>query len=138
MKNYKWSAGKNSFFPSEMIEQYVNAGWDLGDAIDIEDEIAQEFMSQPPEGKARGVGENGLPVWIDVITPNSEFLKRDLSYLSAEYQSEIESLNRAWLAAAVSDGANETSKKAAVLAQINTRKARYTTDRADVIARYPL
>ncbi|WP_412530890.1 hypothetical protein [Enterobacter roggenkampii] len=57
--------------------------------------------------------------------------------LSSTYQDDIEKLNRAWLAAAVNDGVNETAKKDVVLEQINTRKAQYATDRAAIIAQYP-
>ncbi|HDS5360845.1 TPA: hypothetical protein QHT96_004515, partial [Enterobacter roggenkampii] len=57
--------------------------------------------------------------------------------LSNIYQDDIEKLNRAWLAAAVNDGVNETTKKDAVLVQINARKSQYATDRAAIIAQYP-
>ncbi|OIR49556.1 hypothetical protein [Enterobacter sp. FB] len=68
---------------------------------------------------------------------NAELRKQALSALSITYQQDIESLNRAWLAAAVNDGVNETTKKDAVLAQINTRKTQYASDRAAIIAQYP-
>ncbi|HHK4130211.1 TPA: hypothetical protein ACQTWV_001867 [Enterobacter roggenkampii] len=68
---------------------------------------------------------------------NAELRKNALSTLSSVYQDDIEKLNRAWLAAAVNDGVNETTKKDAVLAQINTRKTQYASDRAAIIAQYP-
>ncbi|ELW9297058.1 hypothetical protein SIO53_004531 [Enterobacter roggenkampii] len=68
---------------------------------------------------------------------NAELRKSDLLTLSSVYQDDIEKLNRAWLAAAVNDGVNETTKKDAVLAQINTRKTQYASDRAAIIAQYP-
>ena len=68
---------------------------------------------------------------------NSEKRKEALSSLSVAHQAEILQLNTAWLAAAVSDGVNETAKKDAVIAQINDRKARYAADRAAIIAQYP-
>lgn len=74
-----------------------------------------------------------------VISPtNQELLKAALAELSVIYQQDIEVLNRAWLAAAVSDGINENIKKNAVLAQITARKTQYSTDRAAVIAKYPV
>jgi hypothetical protein len=63
--------------------------------------------------------------------------EKQLSMLSNTYQDDIEKLNRAWLAAAVNDGVNETTKKDAVLVQINARKSQYATDRAAIIAQYP-
>ncbi|ELF1164062.1 tail fiber assembly protein [Salmonella enterica] len=68
---------------------------------------------------------------------NDEKRKNALLNLSQEYQSDILQLNTAWLAAAVSDGINETTKKDSVIAQINDRKVRYSQDRASIIAKYP-
>lgn len=68
---------------------------------------------------------------------NEEKRKAALLALSAQYQSDISQLNNAWVAAAVSDGVNETAKKDAVISQINDRKAKYATDRAAIIAQYP-
>lgn len=68
---------------------------------------------------------------------NDEKRRIALLSISNEYQSDITKLNIAWLAAAVSDGVNESAKKDAVIAQINERKAKYAQDRASVIAQYP-
>ena len=72
------------------------------------------------------------------VIPNSQLLKEALTSLSLKYQTDIEVLNRAWLSAAVNDGVNETSKKDAVLTQITARKATYATERAEIIATYPV
>ncbi|MDU7101148.1 MAG: hypothetical protein E6314_23815, partial [Enterobacter sp.] len=80
----------------------------------------------------------GNPSWVDIPpAPNEDLRKAALSMLSNTYQDDIEKLNRAWLAAAVNDGVNETTKKDAVLVQINARKSQYATDRAAIIAQYP-
>ncbi|MBC2610767.1 MULTISPECIES: hypothetical protein [Citrobacter] len=68
---------------------------------------------------------------------NEELRKEALSFLSKQYQDDIMNLNISWLAAAVSDGVNETTKKDAVISQINDRKTKYATDRAAIIAQYP-
>lgn len=65
-----------------------------------------------------------------------EKIKKELLSLSNSYQLDITQLNVAWLAAAVSDGVNETTKKDAVISQINERKAKYSQDRASIIAQY--
>lgn len=94
------------------------------------------FRIHPLE--TRAPDSNGNPSWVDTPPPaNSELRKSLLASLSNTYQDDIEKLNRAWLAAAVNDGVNETTKKDAVLAQINTRKTQYSTDRAAIIAQYP-
>lgn len=68
---------------------------------------------------------------------NEELRKSALSIISKQYQDDIMNLNISWLAASVSDGVNETTKKDAVIARINERKATYAADCAVVIAQYP-
>lgn len=138
MSDYIFSAKNNAFYPVDMMDDYVSAGSWPDDGVDVTKEIFLEFAGVPPAGKERGVGENGLPVWVDIPpTPNSVLRKSALATLSSVYQDDIEKLNRAWLAAAVNDGVNETAKKDVVLAQINTRKTQYASDRAAIIAQYP-
>lgn len=134
--DYVFSATTLGFYPVELQEVYEQNGTWPGDALPVTNETYLEFLS-PPEGKMRGA-LNGLPVWVDIPTPpNSELRKAALSVLSNTYQDDIEKLNRAWLAAAVNDGVNETAKKDVVLSQINARKAQYASDRAAIIAQYP-
>ncbi|MDQ1934153.1 tail fiber assembly protein [Cronobacter sakazakii] len=137
---YSFSPSQSLFYANALKESvYDPAGIWPEDAVEVSDSIMMEFTSQPPAGKKLGTDENGNPAWVDVPSqPNSELLKSALSYLSTEYQGDIEILTRAWLAAAVNDGVNETTKKDAVLVQINARKAKYATDRAAVIAQYPV
>lgn len=72
MSTYIWSAKNKSFIPVILIQVYIDAGWDLSDAIPIDDAIAAEFMGTPPEGKRRDVGDDGLPCWVDVNEPGQE------------------------------------------------------------------
>ncbi|MGM8905726.1 hypothetical protein [Enterobacter roggenkampii] len=132
-----YSASENMFYDKNDKEKCIKAGTWPGDAIDISNEAFTEYTGEAPEGKTRGA-LNGLPAWVDIPpTPNSELRKIALATLSSDYQDDIEKLNRAWLAAAVNDGVNETAKKDVVLAQINTRKAQYASDRSSIIAQYP-
>lgn len=138
MSEYIYSAKNNAFYPVDMKDDYEAAGSWPDDGVDVSKEIFLEFAGIPPAGKERGVGEDGMPVWVDIPpTPNSVLRKVALATLSSLYQDDIEKLNRAWLAAAVNDGVNETAKKDVVLAQINTRKTQYANDRAAIIAQYP-
>ena len=138
MSDYIFSAKNNAFYPVDMMDDYVAAGSWPDDGVDVTKEIFLEFAGITPTGKERGVGEDGMPVWVDIPpTPNSVLRKIALATLSSAYQDDIEKLNRAWLAAAVNDGVNETAKKDVVLAQINTRKTQYASDRAAIIAQYP-
>ncbi|WP_156595443.1 hypothetical protein [Citrobacter amalonaticus] len=139
MNKYKWSARYNAFFPKSILDKYVNSGYDLSDAIDIADSTVDEFNNDPPDGMMRSPGSDGMPSWVEVPPPsNSELLKQSLSELSSTYQKDVESLNRAWLAAAVNDGTSEISKKDQVLTQISDRKAKYLADRAEIISKYPV
>lgn len=135
---YLFSPEKKAFYPAELRQNYIDAGTLPEDVIEVEDSVRDIYNSQPPSGKMLGVN-NGLPAWVNIPPqPNSELLKVALTDLSAEYQADIEALNRAWLAAAVSDGVNETTKKNSVLSQITARKAKYATDRASLITQYPI
>lgn len=134
---YVYSKENNAFYPLSMRQDYIDAGTWPSDGIEVDDSVFEEFYIAPP-GKIRVGGDDGLPVWADIPTPpNSELRKAALAALSSTYQDDIEKLNRAWLAAAVNDGVNETAKKDVVLAQINTRKTQYATERAEIIAQYP-
>lgn len=132
-----FSKSKNTFYLYELKPRYDLAGTWPPDAVMVSAEVYNEFTSEPPPGKMRGGDENGMPAWVDIpVQPNSELRKAALAALSSTYQDDIEKLNRAWLAAAVSDGVNESDKKDAVLEQINKRKIQYANDRASIIARY--
>lgn len=116
---------------------YTEENWPSDAVLLTEEETAEYWMVTPPEGKKLDA-VNGRPAWVDIPpTPNSVLRKASLATLSTVYQDDIEKLNRAWLAAAVNDGVNETAKKDVVLAQIATRKTQYASDRAAIIAQYP-
>ena len=134
-----YSQSEHVIYPGILYESYQKAGTWPTDGIEISDEDAIKFNgSNQPAGKMLDY-VNGQLCWVDLPPkPDSELLKEELQTLSVNYQVDIEKLNRAWLAAAVNDGVNETSKKDAVLAQINTRKNQYASDKAAVIAQYPI
>ncbi len=74
MKNYVYSATHNAFFPLSFIDEYTGlAGWDLSDAIEVDDTVYHRFIN-PPEGKRRIAGKNGLPAWGDIPPPTNEEL----------------------------------------------------------------
>lgn len=66
MTKYQFSAKNNAFIPLSLKSQYIIAGWDLSDAKDISDKMAEEFMGSPPKGKMRIVDDNNNPSWGDV------------------------------------------------------------------------
>ncbi|MCU2345923.1 tail fiber assembly protein [Enterobacter roggenkampii] len=132
---YAYSNG--IFYPLSMRADYESSGTWPSSYVEVDEDVFNEFISPPPEGKQRGTGSDGHPAWIDISTkPNSELLKAALAALSVEYANDSEQLNRAWLAASVNDGAQEAPKKNAVLEQLNARKVKYAADRAAVISQY--
>lgn len=132
--SYLFSSETLKFYASEYIDRYPNLPSDI---IEVSDEVFAEYSAQPPSGKVLS-SENGFPAWGDAPEPdNSQKRKAALSELSRIYQEDIAQLNIAWLAAAVSDGVSEGTKKDAVIVQIDARKALYASDRAAIIAQYP-
>ncbi|MEI9627322.1 tail assembly chaperone [Phytobacter diazotrophicus] len=140
MDSVYFSPSLLTFIPARWKDDgtYTSETWPA-DAVLLTDEVAQTFWKQTaPDGKQLGAVD-GEPAWVDIPKPpNSELLKTALQNLTTQYQADIEALNRAWLAAAVSDGTSEGDKKAAVLTQITARKTQYASDRAAVIAQYPV
>lgn len=90
MKNYAYSAANNAFFPLSFIGDYTKqAGWDLSDIIEVEDDVYTEY-SNPPSGKFRVAGKDGLPAWEDIPPPTHEEL---VAGAEAEKQRRIGQAN---------------------------------------------
>lgn len=70
--NYIYSAINNSFYPSSMKDDYQRADTWPDDAVEVDDNIYLEFTAEPPKGKMRIAGEDGLPVWGDLTPPTRE------------------------------------------------------------------
>lgn len=73
MNNYVWSASNNAFFPIGDLSIYVEAGWNLSDAIDVDDAVYDEFKNSVA-GKIRGIGDDGMPCWMNVPPPTRDEL----------------------------------------------------------------
>lgn len=65
--DYVYSAKNNAFFPVVMLDSYKDAGWDLSDAIPVDESVFIEFSANTP-GVVRVAGEDGLPKWEDAST----------------------------------------------------------------------
>ncbi|MPU94455.1 tail fiber assembly protein [Escherichia coli] len=85
--NYWFSPANNAFYPVALKESYVNAGSLPNDLIEVEDTIFNEFSATPPDGKMRGVGYSGLPIWVDipVVEESSEQIKARARVLRDEF-----------------------------------------------------
>lgn len=134
---YIYDSNTNAFYPFILQKDYEASGMWPENGIEVDEATFLEFQN-PPEGKIRAPDDEGNPSWVNIPPiPSLELRKAALAALGKTYQADIEKLNRAWLAASVNDGVNETAKKDVVLAQINTRKTQYATDRTAIIAQYP-
>ncbi|HGY3717802.1 TPA: phage tail protein [Citrobacter gillenii] len=67
MGKYIWSAKHGAFFPVILQHIYENDDWDLSDAVSVDNTVAQEFQGEPPKGKIRCVGQDGMPKWKDIL-----------------------------------------------------------------------
>lgn len=68
---YFFSAKTLSFYPAEMMREYKISGTWPDDAIEVTEEIFNEFIITPP-GKVRGAMNDGKPCWIDIPPPTKE------------------------------------------------------------------
>ena len=64
--NYRYSTANKYKYPVSLKESQVNAGSLPNDLIEVEDSVFSEFSATPPEGKLRGIGADGFPIWIDI------------------------------------------------------------------------
>lgn len=62
---YVWSAKNIAFIPVANITDYELTGWDISDVINVDDDVFDLFLGNPPENKQLGVDDAGQPAWID-------------------------------------------------------------------------
>lgn len=66
-----YSANTNAFYPSELYYDYITAGTWPDDALAVDYSVYQEFAAnQPPNGKKRVAGSDGMPAWGDIPSPS--------------------------------------------------------------------
>lgn len=90
MNTYFYSAKHNSFFPLELKDDYINGiGWPE-DAVEVTNSIYIEYSGEPPEGKIRVSGEDGMPEWDDIPAPTYEEM---VAQADTEKQNRIDVAN---------------------------------------------
>ncbi|WP_442910724.1 tail fiber assembly protein [Kluyvera sp. CHPC 1.2972] len=67
-----YSAKENAFYADELRSIYEKAGSWPGDSIEVDNSIFFEFSNEPPEGKYRVAGKDGLPAWVEIPPPTRE------------------------------------------------------------------
>lgn len=64
---YFYSPSHNRFYAGELKENYIEAGSFPKDVIEVADTVWTEYAgNQPPKGKLRIAGDDGMPCWADV------------------------------------------------------------------------
>lgn len=71
---YLYSKSKNLFYLKENIDNYKITGVLPGDCIDVTDEVFNTYSGNPPPGKVRIAGEDGMPDWGDIPSPTRDEL----------------------------------------------------------------
>lgn len=85
-----YAYANGSFYPLSMRDMYEAAGSWPAVYAEVNDSVFAEFSVIPPEGKMRGTGDDGLPVWIDVPPPTQDEL---IAIAEAEKQRLIDEVN---------------------------------------------
>lgn len=129
MSEYLYSAKNNAFFPVSIQEQFESNGWDLSDAIVVENEVAAEFMGNAPSGKVRVAGSNGLPAWADEPSvPDDILYEQELKEINSSFDEDVSSLVLKFSRIGLFDGETEATKKYELYAELQERKSKYAAD----------
>lgn len=86
MNKYYFSAETLGFYPESMKPRYEATGTWPGDTKLCTNEQYLTYSKNPPEGKTRGAGDNGLPRWIDVILTPDELAIIERAWRDGELQ----------------------------------------------------
>lgn len=81
----KFSRVTNAFYPDELLDVYSAANSLPDDLINVSDDEFSEFTSAPPEGKKRGVDDNGKLCWVNVVKTEEQISAENLEIAQAEY-----------------------------------------------------
>ncbi|MDJ5401738.1 DUF4376 domain-containing protein [Salmonella enterica] len=74
---YHYSPSQDAFYPEDLKQVYIDAGTFPADTVEVSDDTWLEFAgNNPPEGKQRVAGKNGLPVWVDIPLPDIDDARR--------------------------------------------------------------
>lgn len=77
--NIGYSVTKNIFFLLNEEAAYRESGTWQEDIIPVPDDVWLRFIGEPPEGKQRGAGKDGLPAWVDIPEQEDSTIEGNLS-----------------------------------------------------------
>lgn len=90
MSEYFYSPSENAFYAVALKSQYELSNTWPADAVEVNDDIAAEFMAEPPDGLIRVAGSDGFPVW--EVKPEPSHVDQ-VAAADAEKQSLIDQAN---------------------------------------------
>ncbi|HFI4442651.1 tail fiber assembly protein [Escherichia coli] len=90
MNKYVYSPSDNSFYAVSLRSLYEQQNTWPSDAVNVSNEMSFEFMAEPPDGKIRTAGDDGLPAWGDIPPPTHDEL---IAQAESEKQSRIAQAN---------------------------------------------
>ncbi len=85
-----YSKSMNAFYIPEKIMDYKMEKVWPDDAVLVAEQIVNEFIGEPPDGKIRASGPDGLPCWVDIPPLTHDEL---MSYAEETKRSRIASAN---------------------------------------------
>lgn len=135
MTKYQFSATDNSFYASAELHLYEAAGTCPTDLLPVSEETFVEFaVEAPPEGKTRGIGDDGMPTWVDIpAVPEDELRARNEA--NRTYLMRVAGERIAPLEDAVELGLATDEESAALVAW---KRYRVELRRVEEQPRYPL
>lgn len=90
---YSYSAKNNAFYLDEMFDDYEQSGLLPDDLVSVSESDFARYSENPPEGKVRAGGEDGMPSWVDVPPKTPEQIEQESvakrSHLKTIADSEI-------------------------------------------------
>ncbi|STB14303.1 phage tail fiber assembly protein [Citrobacter freundii] len=87
---YIWDAKNVRLLAYLLKPEYEAQGLWPEDGVDVSEAVSDEFTGQPPEAKTMGVGEDGMPAWVDIPPPSHDEL---VAQAGAEKQARIDQAN---------------------------------------------
>jgi hypothetical protein len=105
-----YSAKVNAFFLLDEEAAYRNNGTWQDDIIPVSEAVWLEFVSEPPEDKERGAGQDGLPAWVDVANPEKRKAEEQRAVKNSLLEEADEQIRMLKIVEEV-HGLNEDEKK---------------------------
>jgi len=128
----KYSASTGGFYSAEIHGENIP-----DDALDISLEFYQGLLNAQSNGMKIIPGEDGFPILVEYDPPVPTY-QSELADLNAAWQKKVDSYNRAFAVAALSDGPSEESKKLAIRADYEADRLQNSADRAALKTKYEM